>query len=77
MISVFLDTTVFREDPLRRRIPFKTIERLAQLGKVIIHLSDVSKDGGARHLPVRQQFADSCLQNRDKLVSTHIAFIFS
>jgi len=43
MINVFLDTTVFREDPLRRKAAFKTIERLAHLGKVIIRVSDVSR----------------------------------
>ena len=43
MIHVFLDTTVFRDDPLRRKAPFKVIERLAELGKVEIHVSDISR----------------------------------
>lgn len=43
MINVFFDTTTFRDDPLRRKSPFKVIERLADLGKLKLHVSEVSR----------------------------------
>lgn len=43
MIHVFPDTTVFRDDPVRRKAPFKVVERLAELGKLAVHISDVSR----------------------------------
>lgn len=43
MIHVFPDTTVFRDDPMRRKAPFKVVERLAELGKIVVHISEVSR----------------------------------
>ena len=43
MIHVFPDTTVFRDDPSRQKAPFKVVERLAELGKLTLHVSDISR----------------------------------
>jgi len=42
IITAFFDTTVFRQDPLRRKPEFGLIEKLAELDRFKLHLSEIT-----------------------------------
>jgi len=59
MIHLFLDTSILRQDPRRRKAGFKSLERLARLEHVLIHVSDI----------VRREFVSQQIEQYDEHIS--------
>lgn len=65
MIHVVLDTTVLRNDPLRRSSALKALRRLAMHGKLQIHISDISR---REFITSRQLDFDSAIADTQKSI---------
>ena len=50
MLNIVIDTSVLRRDPFRRKVGFKTIERLAGASKIKLHFPDVVISEFSEHL---------------------------